>query len=388
MGGIVSNYFNYPATNVASNNLAKSNSDSNSENNHVALDIEEILFKRYNLDNPRQNKSMSRDTLKDDDEVAEVAEVAEVDNNLQRLDELKFVEEQIGAESFVKQPLDHLISLKKERHSPINTFLLDNLILDTLNISHSNSYLDENVDELKNADLDILTTINSISYNDNKPTDFSWLQYFPNVKSLTCIRTIITSLQMLHKSKYLRIIRFESNDLKDISDLKYLNLTILICTDNPIEIVDLSNFKNFKELKSLDVSRCQLTDLTIKSLHQLSIIYCEQNNIYKLILEDLPKLQGLMCQYNRLSTIDLSKIKNLKYMNYEHNNDHVHIIWSKELKSSHTFNLKGDNSDNSDNSDNGDNGDNSDNSNNGDGDNGDNSDNGDGDNSDNGDGDN
>ena len=172
-------------------------------------------------------------------------------------------------------------------------------------------------EDLQQADPKILNKITEIRYNHNAPTDFSWLQYFPNVRSLTCKKTVITSLALLKNFKNIAMITFKTNCLNDISDLNNMDLIIFHCENNPITSV---NINNMNRLKMLSFTSCSITDVTLQSLRILDTFICDFNNIREIILIDLPVLFEINCSHNEITILDVTGCPTLRKINCEYNN--------------------------------------------------------------------
>ncbi|CAH1768080.1 8431_t:CDS:2, partial [Entrophospora sp. SA101] len=87
-------------------------------------------------------------------------------------------------------------------------------------------------------------------------------------------------------------------------NLKNLNF------NQPSELI-LDNYPNLKGIDGDYVSN--LTQLTITDCPQLGIISINKTkNLQQLILHNLPKLRGLYCEHNKLTTLDLSDFVNLE----------------------------------------------------------------------------
>jgi len=92
------------------------------------------------------------------------------------------------------------------------------------------------------------------------------------------------------------------SDLTGIEDFK--SLTVLNCSMNKINILDISQNTN---LTNLDVSSNQLTNLDISLNMKLTELVCEGNQLKTLITSGANELRSLYCGINQLSNINISQ---------------------------------------------------------------------------------
>ncbi|WNE41638.1 MAG: hypothetical protein AM1032_000378 [Mycoplasmataceae bacterium] len=150
---------------------------------------------------------------------------------------------------------------------------------------------------------------------------------------------------------------FKSNYWKNRSEIVSLNISTFLkltggSSDDP-ESVKLSgdlNLTTFSNLKYLDISGNQITDLKVPSslevlycssnflsslilnhCSNLKILGCVKNNITNLNLKDNLQLSWLYCYHNQLKCLDLTLNKNLQYLDCSFN-QLEDIIFNNEQK--------------------------------------------------------
>ena len=117
-----------------------------------------------------------------------------------------------------------------------------------------------------------------------------------------------------------------NRNLNNLEGLEvFTNVTKLNCSNNPLTSLDVSAFT---ELEVLDCSNCfnrssvsrsysnGVLDLSANT--KLRSLSCSENGLTELILPDSP-LTTIYCYYNQLTTLDLSKNEELKFVNCEYN---------------------------------------------------------------------
>lgn len=89
------------------------------------------------------------------------------------------------------------------------------------------------------------------------------------------------------------------------------NLTKIVCDNNMIEEIDLSNNK---ELLYLSCNYNQLTSLEVSSNTKLQELYCYNNKLSSLYVSDDYALTTLLCDFNNLTTLNVANNTKLFYL--------------------------------------------------------------------------
>ena len=107
-------------------------------------------------------------------------------------------------------------------------------------------------------------------------------------------------------------ISITNTNCTDLTGIAYFaNLKMLYCNDNKLKEL---NLENNKHLKVLDCSYNNLTTLDVSHNVWLDTLECDNNGMEKLNLGN-SELEGLFCPYNNLTELDVSKNKYLQRLN-------------------------------------------------------------------------
>lgn len=101
----------------------------------------------------------------------------------------------------------------------------------------------------------------------------------------------------------------EDKNLTDISGIEYFTqLTSLYCGNNQLTALPV---ENLTQLTSLSCFGNQLTALPVEKLTQLTSLSCGDNQLTALPVEKLTKLTNLRCSYNQLTSLPVESLTNL-----------------------------------------------------------------------------
>ena len=133
----------------------------------------------------------------------------------------------------------------------------------------------------------------------------------------------------------LKIISLDLSN-KQISSLEgignFKNLERLYCLQN--EIITL----NLQELSNLTFLSCgtnQLSSINIQELENLEYVYCNNNLLTTINVKWLVNLKTLDCNTNQLINLDVQELANLKTLRCYKN--HLTALYLKEVKLNHTL---------------------------------------------------
>ncbi|HMR88585.1 MAG TPA: hypothetical protein PKD51_10540, partial [Saprospiraceae bacterium] len=133
----------------------------------------------------------------------------------------------------------------------------------------------------------------------------------------------------------LKIISLDLSN-KQISSLEgignFKNLERLYCLQN--EIITL----NLQELSNLTFLSCgtnQLSSINIQELGNLEYVYCNNNLLTTINVKGLVNLKTLDCNTNQLINLDVQELANLKTLRCYKN--HLTALYLKEAKLNHTI---------------------------------------------------
>lgn len=190
-----------------------------------------------------------------------------------------------------------------------------------------NNYDQDGDGQISFAEAKIPTIMNIA---DKNISNINGIEYFVNLKELSCNNNDLTSVDLSSNSK-LNYLNLNNNQLQSI-DLSHntllfgLNisgneLSSLDISYNPyIESVDASNNKittfissnRNSELFNLRLNNNLLNSLDVSNLVSLRSLYCSSNNLSSLSFRNNPQLYYLTCANNHLTSLDISQNSKLE----------------------------------------------------------------------------
>ena len=221
------------------------------------------------------------------------------------------------------------------------------IVDDNLYLQFTDDYISKHLDYLelmfkKNPNL--FLNIKYINYAYNNATDLKWLQYFPNISTLSCTKNKLTSesLADLRFVPNLTALYIDNNRIKDLSNIQYVprllelkcssnylrslppinpNIEALYCFNNRIKQITFTDSSDIFKIKILFCSDNELTLLDVSKCVLLEQMNCRYNYIEKLDVQNLIKLQKLICGHNHITTITgINDLSLLKYLDCRENN--------------------------------------------------------------------
>ena len=185
---------------------------------------------------------------------------------------------------------------------------------------------------IQNSEAELIVELYLDNYNSassDKISNLEGIQFFTNLKILSCGDNLIESLDLsnvinleslnLYKNKLkflnikdlasLKTLYCHSNQLTDLDMTSFLNLTELNCSDNSISQL---NLKNCKKLTSLYCESNSIEKLDLSGLNNLATLYCSDASLKVLILEGLDKLKTLNVSLSPITNIDLSSLSSVE----------------------------------------------------------------------------
>lgn len=162
------------------------------------------------------------------------------------------------------------------------------------------------------------------------------IEHFNNLKVLICNNNGLSDLDITN-NKRLEYLDCSGNNLESLDISQNVMLKYLNCSDNQLTDLKISNYLlleslscHTNKLAELDASDCislqylncyqnQLTHLSISGCTELDTLTCETNLLTSLVLNDNPNLKHLECSENKLSGLDLSNNAQLIYLECSNN---------------------------------------------------------------------
>lgn len=138
-------------------------------------------------------------------------------------------------------------------------------------------------------------------------TDLTGVEAFPNLTFLLCDNNQITNLDLSQNINLTELV-CNNNQLTNLDVGPSTALTKLYCYNNQITSLDLSLNTNLEQLA------CHYNQLTLLNVSQntgLINIYCYNNQLTSIDASQNTGLQILSCFYNQITSVDISQNTNL-----------------------------------------------------------------------------
>lgn len=164
------------------------------------------------------------------------------------------------------------------------------------------------------AEIDDIYINGSLSTSVSDIADMTGIEYFTALKSLTCFRNKITSLD-LSKNTALKTLGITGNPLTSLTvndDLEQF----LCGQDQDLSIFNISRFTKLTLLSIRDVD---LTSIDLSVFPKLEYLFLQNLKLTTLDLSNNTELQWLRCFGNQLTSLDLSNNPKLNKIECYHN---------------------------------------------------------------------
>lgn len=181
------------------------------------------------------------------------------------------------------------------------------------------------ISDASNITMGEIKNIETLDVHSQNLTSLKGIEHFISLISLDCKNNKLTSLTL--NNQKLTELLCGYNELISINLNDCPNLQKLVCESNPLNTLDISQYKSltylacaFTNLSTLDLSNCpaietlycgnnNLTSLNIKNLQNLVFLDVQHNTLTELDLSNCPKLNALSCINNQLTSLDISNCK-------------------------------------------------------------------------------
>ena len=140
----------------------------------------------------------------------------------------------------------------------------------------------------------------------------------PSLSSLNCSYTQLTELD-LTKNPALTSLNFSNTQLTELDLTKNPSLTSLKCSNTQLTESNISYFVNNFSLTLLYCDKIKLQTLDLSKLKELKYLSCNYCGLSSLNIEECPKLTDLSCHDNELTSLDVSKNVLLRSLLCGHN---------------------------------------------------------------------
>ncbi|MFN8283851.1 MAG: T9SS type A sorting domain-containing protein [Chitinophagales bacterium] len=143
------------------------------------------------------------------------------------------------------------------------------------------------------------------------------LQYFTNLRELTFTGSQMTDISIINSLTDLRVLICNNNKLTILNVSNFPKLKRLICSNNKLTALDVSNLPF---LDTLDCKNNTIATLNINNSSNLKMLACENNIISSpLYASNLTNLETLTCNNNKLTTLTIDGDTKLQTFTCENN---------------------------------------------------------------------
>ncbi|MDM8161010.1 T9SS type A sorting domain-containing protein [Labilibaculum sp. K2S] len=147
-------------------------------------------------------------------------------------------------------------------------------------------------------------------------SDLTGIEYFTNIKSISCYDNNLKSINIDNNTKLTQLI-CSGNQLTSLSTNNNKLLKQIDCYGNKIKTLDLKSNTN---LTSLDCAFNDISTLEIITNTEITSIRCAYNNLINLDVSNNTKLESLKCHNNQISILNLKHNKLINNLTCENNN--------------------------------------------------------------------
>lgn len=210
-----------------------------------------------------------------------------------------------------------------EFFSNLKQLSCDNNLIDSLDLSYNPAldYLDCGYNKLTFLDVRNCSALFSIQCNNNQLTTVD-VNNNTLLTSLLCGQNKLSSLIVKNNTKLTQLVCYY-NQLSELDVSNNLVLTFLTCFGNQISVLDVSNNT---ELVDLACYNNKISELNISNNTKLTTLQCRNNQISVLDISHNTDLTSLSCSHNQISALDISHNTALKSLNCDNNQISVLVV--------------------------------------------------------------
>lgn len=203
----------------------------------------------------------------------------------------------------------------------------------TLLLTQYGTFLDTNNDgEIQLTEAATFTNINASPLSGTgNITSLGGIEAFTNLTILMCLNQQLTTLD-LSNNPNLTVVNVNYNHLTSLNLTNCNALTVIGCVDNELTSLDVTGktaliniMCSENHLTSLDLSTntaltsvlCsdnELTTLNFGTISTLTFLACSENQITSLDVSHNPNIYSIACNKNQLTTLDVSNVAALDFL--------------------------------------------------------------------------
>ncbi|TCI84734.1 T9SS type A sorting domain-containing protein [Tenacibaculum sp. M341] len=171
------------------------------------------------------------------------------------------------------------------------------------------------------------SALNALRLNNKNISDLTGIEYFVNIRELSCEENNITSLNLEKNTKLVKLFCGNNSNLTTINITNCPQLEDISAGNTSLNSIDLSNNTLLEELF---LQNGNLTSLNVSSCTKLNYLNCSSNQIESLDLIANSDITTLRAGYNNLTRIDISNCTLLPEL-YLDNNQLTNIDISSNI---------------------------------------------------------
>lgn len=169
---------------------------------------------------------------------------------------------------------------------------------------------------LTQKNLDMMSAVEFLNLDGAGLTSIDYLKYFTGLTMLYCSNNSLEYVDLNYLTKLRELYIYNSN-VKELKIDNLVNLERLVCNDNNLSELNIANLNN---ITTLDLQNNNLNELELGNLNNLLHLVCDRNNISSLDLTGKDQLITLSCSNNPISSIDVTNLTNLEELSVSYTN--------------------------------------------------------------------
>lgn len=169
---------------------------------------------------------------------------------------------------------------------------------------------------LTDKNLDMMSAVEFLNLDGAGLTSIDYLKYFTGLTMLYCSNNSLEYVDLNYLTN-LRELYISNSNVKELKIDNLVSLERLVCYDNNLSELNIANLNN---INTLDLQNNNLNELELGNLNNLLHLVCDRNNISSLDLTGKEQLITLSCSHNPISSIDVANLTNLVELSVSYTN--------------------------------------------------------------------
>jgi Leucine-rich repeat (LRR) protein len=182
-----------------------------------------------------------------------------------------------------------------------------------MNLSYNYFKIDANNDgEIQVSEAN---QVSALALDNSGISNMAGINAFPNIFSLICSNNQITTLDLSNNTN-IYYLYCDNNQLTNLNITGLTNLTWLYCQYNNLSALNMTPTSS---LQKLNCYNNQISSLVLNGLPNLTELNCRNNSLSAINVNNLNNLQLLNVSNNSISTLSLTNLINLRELSFESN---------------------------------------------------------------------